>query len=88
MCVQWLWYSVIASVVLTVALNLAVRRWPDRTEHDAERLGRWMGRPSAPRDAGDGTSSGRVRVIVPWKAMLALSLGLTVLFNLLLRLGR
>jgi hypothetical protein len=86
--VQWLWYSLVASVVLTVVLNLAIRAWPGGAERSAHSLDDWARRqappPTAtPRPDDDGR---RVRMIVPWKAMLLASLVGTVLLNLVLRL--
>jgi hypothetical protein len=74
-------FSIVASIVLTVALNLAVWLFPGagRRLHDsltglAERAAR---EPAEP-----GRSN--VRVIFPWKAMLIGSLVLTVVINLVL----
>lgn len=84
---QWLWYSLVASVVLTVVVNLVIRAWPGGAERSARRLDDWasgqMVRTAtrAPEDRGQ-----RVRVIVPWKAMLLVSLVGTVLLNVALRL--
>jgi hypothetical protein len=78
-----MWASLALSVVLTVVLNLAVRIWPDRARRGAARLGAVLDRPGPSPDA----DRPRVRVVVPWKAMLVASLALTVLFNLLLRTG-
>lgn len=67
---RWLLLSLVASVVLTVVLNVAIRLRPD-TGQDATQL---------------GDPQRRVRVIVPWKAMLLASIGLTILLNVLIRL--
>ncbi len=80
--VEWLWISVVASIVLTVLLNVALRLWPGAGERTAERVDRWAReRPAPPGDGG-------VRVVVPWKAMVVGSLVLTVLLNLVLLLLR
>lgn len=93
MAVQWLWFSLIASVVLTVVLNVAIRLWPGAAERGAERVGDWASRQphselGSDRGVSDsGVSDRGVRVIVPWKAMLIGSLLLTVVLNVLIRLG-
>ena len=68
---QWLWFSILASVVLTVVLNVALRAFP----------------PAGPRPRQEPDRS-RVRVIFPWRLMLAGSLLLTVVLNLVPRLSR
>jgi len=68
---QWLWFSIVASVVLTVVLNVALRLFPS----------------AGPRPRAEPDRS-RVRVIVPWRLMLAGSLLLTLVLTLLGRLGR
>lgn len=83
---QWLWSSLIASVVLTVIANVVVRRWPDATARGFERLAARLDPPTGAGSAG-GPRRSRVRILIPWKAMLVASLALTVLFNLLLRAG-
>ncbi len=70
---QWLVASVVASVVLTIVLNLAVRSSP----HASDRFARRLADLSSPARS----SGSRVRVFVPWKAMLAASLILTVVVN-------
>jgi hypothetical protein len=86
--VQWLWFSLIASVVLTVVLNVAIRLWPGAAERGAERMDDWASRqPSSELGSDRGVSDRGVRVIVPWKAMLLGSLLLTVVLNVLIRLG-
>ena len=69
--------------MLTVVVNLALRLFPG--------VGRWM-QESLQRLAepppNDESTSRRVRVIVPWKLMLIGSLVLTVVLNVLGRLGR
>jgi hypothetical protein len=69
---QWLWFSILASVILTVVLNVALRRFP--------------GAGPRPREEPDRRS--RVRMIVPWRLMLAGSLLLTLVLNLALWLSR
>jgi hypothetical protein len=87
--VQWLSFSLVASVVLTVLLNVAIRLWPGGAERSARRLDDWAQRPPTPPSDGrpGGVDGPRVRVIVPWKAMLLASVALTVLLNVVLRLA-
>jgi hypothetical protein len=79
--VQWLAFSLVASLVLTVLLNLAIRLWPGAAERGARRMSEWTERQE-PRDARPG----QVRLITPWKAMLIGSVVLTIALNLLIRL--
>jgi hypothetical protein len=72
--VDWLVVSIVVSVVLTAALNLGLRAFPGAGERAARRLDRAM--------AADRDDDRRVHVWFPWKAMLVVSLGLTVLVNL------
>lgn len=87
--VQWLWFSLVASVVLTVLLNVAIRLWPGGAERSARRLDDWAQRQATPPSDGrpGGVDEPGVRVIVPWKAMLLASVVLTVLLNVVLRLA-
>jgi len=82
--VQWLFYSLIASVVLTVVANLAIRALPGPSERGARRLQGWAEQQHDGRDE----PGGRVRVIVPWKAMIVASIVLTILLNVVLRVAR
>jgi len=77
--VEWLVASLIVSVVLTVVLNLLLRAFPDASERATRRIEEL----AEPNDR----EGGRARVVVPWKAMLVGSLVLTVVLNVLLRLG-
>jgi hypothetical protein len=69
---SWLAFSIIASVVLTVALNVALRLFPG------------AGRRLHDRAAAEASRSGG-RVVVPWKTMLIASLVLTIAINVLIR---
>ena len=73
---DFLLFSLIASVVLTVILNLALRFGPSRKEPLEQPEQAWLDQPE------DGRGNSKVRVFFPWKAMLAVSIGLTVLVNL------
>jgi hypothetical protein len=80
--VQWLVVSLVTSVVLTVLLNVAVRLWPRAADRGVDRFTDWVDRQAPPRP---GDEPGRVRVVVPWKAMIIASVVLTVLLNVLVR---
>lgn len=67
--VRWLVLSVVLSLVLTVLLNVALRLFPGAAFR-------------APRPEVEGGQ--RIRVFVPWKAMILVSVLLTILLNLLL----
>ncbi|CAN5489524.1 hypothetical protein BH10ACT3_BH10ACT3_00390 [soil metagenome] len=83
---NWLVLSIVASVVLTVLLNVAIRLWPGAADRGAERLSTWDERPRRSGvDDIDGEGR-RVQVIAPWKAMLIGSIVLTVLLNVVIRL--
>ena len=69
---NWLVTSLLLSVVLTVVLNVALRAFPRAGERIGER---------AARLAEERPNGG---VFVPWKAMIVVSLVLTVGLNLLL----
>lgn len=76
---RWLAMSLVVSVVLTVALNLALRAWPGagrRADGVVRTLDDWATR----RAPASGS-----RVVVPWKGMLIASLGLTLALNVLIR---
>lgn len=75
--------SIIASVVLTLLLNLLPRLFPKATDRAEQRVHEQVRRSFEEREAGDGAGGGghRVKVFFPWKAMLAISVVLTVLVN-------
>jgi hypothetical protein len=75
--------SIVASVVLTVLLNLAIRRWPGAAQRGEQQMTDWAERQ---RGAEFGPQERRVRVVVPWKAMIVASVGLTILLNVVIRL--
>jgi hypothetical protein len=76
--------SIVLSLVLTLVLNLVLWAFPGLGRWIAERARRAFER-SAPRPFGDPDEP-RVRVIVPWKLMLVVSIALTVALNVLVRL--
>ncbi len=67
---RWLVLSVALSLVLTVLLNVGLRLFPGASSRRAPRP-----------QAAEGQ---RIRVFVPWKAMVLVSVLLTILLNLLL----
>jgi hypothetical protein len=79
--VEWLLLSLILSVVLTVILNVGLRAFPNAGNRAARAL------EERAWDEGRGARDDRrVRVYFPWKAMLVVSILLTVLLNLVLLL--
>jgi len=88
--------SVAASVILTVLLNLWLwlrPRRPNRPGH--YRLEPWdqdgPSSPARPSPLDDGRSHrtrSSMKVYFPWKAVLALSVGLTITVNLIVALSR
>ena len=71
------------SIVLTVLLNVVLLVFPDAGRRVARNLEASMWRPAVdPRPNGR-----RVRMLVPWKAILIASLILTVVLNIALRLA-
>ena len=72
--------SIIASVVLTLALNLIPRLFPNASRRVGERVMREIEQDDAVR-TDPGPERPRVRVYFPWKMMLIGSLLLTVLLN-------
>jgi hypothetical protein len=83
---QWLVVSIVVSVLLTVVLNVAVRLFPGAGRRIGESIDRAVDRHEPP--PADEHDRSRVRVIVPWRLMLAGSLLLTLVLNLALWLGR
>ena len=68
---NWLAVSIVLSIVLTVVLNVALRAFP-RT---GERIGQELAQVAEERPKGGA--------YVPWKAMIVVSLVLTIGLNLL-----
>ncbi len=71
--------SAVASVVLTVALNFLPRLFPNATRKAEQEVHRRVEDAWSDREPGDGGP--RVKVFFPWKAMLIISIVLTVLVN-------
>jgi len=80
----WLVISIVLSVVLTVVLNLWLRAFPDA----GRRAARAIERHTSPTAEGTRTDDRRVRVWVPWKAMIVGSVILTIAVNLVFWIGR
>lgn len=72
-------YSIIASIVLTALVNLFPLLFPNAAEKAKRRIAQEIEQSIARSDAGERP---RIKVFFPWKAMLAISLLLTVLVNL------
>jgi glycerol uptake facilitator-like aquaporin len=79
----WLVISIVLSVILTVFLNVALRAFPDTSR----RVAREVTRRTWPAE-DTRTSDRRVRVWVPWKAMILGSVILTIVVNLMLVVAR
>lgn len=77
---RWLVVSLTLSVVLTVLLNVGLRAFPDA----GRRAARVLDELTSPRGDGEPDHGRRVRVFVPWKAMIVASVVLTILVNLVL----
>ena len=78
---DFLWISLIASVVLTVGINLLFWMFPGM----GRSLSNWTHRQSQEQD---DQKHSNVRIIFPWKTMIVLSVGLTILLNLGFLFGR
>ena len=77
---RWILVSVALSVVLTVLLNVALRATP----HAGRRLARRLDDLASPTADDARRHQRRVRVYVPWKAMIIGSVVLTIVLNLVL----
>jgi hypothetical protein len=86
---DWLVMSIVASVVLTIVLNLGLRLFPGAGERGGRRAATWAAPDPEVRAGPDEAQPhrSRVRVFFPWKAMLLASLVLTILLNVVIRLG-
>jgi hypothetical protein len=81
---DWILFSIVASIALTVVLNVALRLVPGARQLLADLFVRSVDRAPTRAEASDEP---RVRVIVPWKLMLVVSLIATLVLNMVLRLG-
>ena len=82
---QWLVVSIVLSIVLTIMVNAFLWLFPGAGRRLSGAVGRLV--ENADRGATERGDS-RVRVIVPWKAMLIGSIVLTIALNVLLALAR
>jgi hypothetical protein len=78
--VRWLVISVGLSVILTVLLNVGLRAFPN-ADH---RVARSLDKLASPNADEAWTHDQRVRVFIPWKAMILGSLILTIVLNVAL----
>ena len=78
--------SIVASIFLTLLLNLMIRAFPGTSADARARqvFGEFQERPDEMPPAED---AGRFRVFFPWKQMLWWSAGLTVLLNVIRLFG-
>ena len=81
---DWLLISIALSVVLTVVLNVALRAFPDA----GHRIARGVSERTERSAQNARRDDRRVRVWVPWKAMIVGSLILTIVVNLVYWLAR
>ena len=77
---RWLVISVGLSVILTVLLNVGLRVFPDA----GHRVARSFTTLTSPGADAARTNDRRVRVFMPWKAMIVGSLILTIVVNVVL----
>ena len=82
---QWLVVSIVLSIVLTILVNAFLWLFPGAGRGLSDAVGRLV--ENADRRSAERGDS-RVRVIVPWKAMLIGSIVLTIALNALLALAR
>jgi hypothetical protein len=75
-------FSIVASIVLTIVLNVAIRAFPGIGDWVHERMAR-LGERSA-NGMGNDPDRRRVQVYFPWMAMLIASVVLTLAINLIL----
>jgi len=71
--------SLVASAVLTLALNFLPRLFPNAARRAEQEVHRRVEDAWSDREPGDGGP--RVKVFFPWKAMLIISIVLTILVN-------
>ena len=82
--VPWLVVSIALSVVLTVLLNVGLRLFPGAGRRVADEVAK----RSLPPTSEMSESDRRVRVWIPWKAMIVGSVVLTIVVNLLFWIAR
>ena len=79
--VRWIVVSVAMSVVLTALLNIGLRAFPDA----GRRVARGLAELTSPDYDGGHERDRRLRIFVPWKAMIVGFVILTIVVNLVLR---
>lgn len=77
---RWIVVSVALSVVLTALLNIGLRAFPDA----GRRVTRGVAELTSPDYHGRHERDRRLRVFVPWQAMIVGSVILTIVVNLVL----
>ena len=83
---QWLVVSIVLSIVLTILVNAFLWLFPGVGRRLSDAVARLV--DDADRRAAERGHDSRVRVIVPWKAMLIGSIVLTIALNVVLALAR
>jgi len=78
--VRWLLISIGLSVAFTVLLNVGLRAFPDA----GDRLARNLAKLTSANIDDARRNHRRIRVFMPWKAMILGSLILTIVINLML----
>lgn len=73
-------FSLVGSFVLTVLLNTLPKAFPGAATRAEQALHRRFDRMQQP---SGGSGGGGLKVVVPWKAMIVVSIGLTVLINVI-----
>jgi hypothetical protein len=81
---DWLLVSLVASLVLTIALNVTLRVFRGSGDGASRRFESWAGADE--RRRSNGGRERRAAVFFPWKTALIASLVLTILLNVVLRL--
>jgi hypothetical protein len=71
-------FSVIGSIVLTVAFNLLPRLFPTATRQAAQKVQDRLDEELTVKES----RGSKVKVFFPWKAMIVISVVLTVVVNL------
>jgi len=77
---DFLIHSIIASIVLTLLINIVPRFFPKTTRKVERSIHEKLEQTLDEQERGEGP---RVKVFFPWKAMLVISLALTVVVNLI-----
>jgi hypothetical protein len=81
---DWLLVSLVASMVLTIVANVALRTFRGSGDRASRRFESWAGADEHRRP--DSGRERRVAVFFPWKTALIASIVLTILLNVVIRL--